>query len=195
MTRKGFTLIELLVVIAIIAILAAILFPVFAKARTAAQKTSCLSNEKQLQTAWLMYAGDYDNCATLCGMGANVFQRLAPYVKNTDVMRCSCDTHLIDHPNNYSYGYNHTAGGVDIDNIGDDVCNMVVFCDAYDPMGTVPMIAAANQVAPYSTMMGSTGKLDPRHEGLVAATFVDGHAKVEPVAQYVPSMFNKTWTP
>lgn len=57
---RGFTLIELLVVIAIIAILAAILFPVFARAREAARKSSCLSNEKNLGLAFLMYAQDYD---------------------------------------------------------------------------------------------------------------------------------------
>ena len=60
MKRSGFTLIELLVVIAIIAILAAILFPVFAKARAKAYQTSCLSNSKQLMLACLMYAGDWD---------------------------------------------------------------------------------------------------------------------------------------
>src|SRR2546421_9538539 len=59
-TKAGFTLIELLVVIAIIAILAAILFPVFAKAREAARKTSCTSNLKQISTAFLMYSQDYD---------------------------------------------------------------------------------------------------------------------------------------
>src|SRR5438093_11195852 len=59
-TWRGFTLIELLVVIAIIAILAAILFPVFAHAREKARQTSCLSNLKQLSGAMLMYAGDYD---------------------------------------------------------------------------------------------------------------------------------------
>lgn len=58
--RKAFTLIELLVVIAIIAILAAILFPVFAKARDRANAVSCLSNEKQIGTALMSYADDYD---------------------------------------------------------------------------------------------------------------------------------------
>src|SRR5438105_4390189 len=60
-TRRGFTLIELLVVIAIIAILAAILFPVFAKARARAQATTCGSDLKQFGNAFLMYASDYED--------------------------------------------------------------------------------------------------------------------------------------
>src|SRR5438067_2038436 len=63
--RKGFTLIELLVVIAIVAILAAILFPVFARAREAARKTSCQSNLRQLGTALAMYTQDYEGCYPL----------------------------------------------------------------------------------------------------------------------------------
>ena len=59
--KRGFTLIELLVVIAIIAILAAILFPVFAQAKEAAKKTHCISNTKQTCLACLMYAGDWDD--------------------------------------------------------------------------------------------------------------------------------------
>src|SRR5438270_7299810 len=58
--NRGFTLIELLVVIAIIAILAAILFPVFAQARDKARMTTCLSNLKQIGTGLMMYAEDYD---------------------------------------------------------------------------------------------------------------------------------------
>src|SRR5476649_2558116 len=65
--KRGFTLIELLVVIAIIAILAAILFPVFAQAKEAAKKTSCLSNLKQIGLASVMYEGDFDDIIPLAG--------------------------------------------------------------------------------------------------------------------------------
>lgn len=110
---SGFTLIELLVVIAIIAILAAILFPVFAKAREAARKASCASNLKQLATAVLMYASDYDQklpsagwnsgdvvggqqipSMTMCvNTGAtSVWNgQIIPYVKNRGVYHCPSD--------------------------------------------------------------------------------------------------------
>jgi prepilin-type N-terminal cleavage/methylation domain-containing protein/prepilin-type processing-associated H-X9-DG protein len=99
MKRTGFTLIELLVVIAIIAILAAILFPVFARAREQARKANCLSNLKQVGTAILMYAQDYDErvvpVATGTCPGANAFgwaDLLFPYVKNTKVFDCPSAT-------------------------------------------------------------------------------------------------------
>src|SRR5579864_1016576 len=99
-TRRGFTLIELLVVIAIIAILAAILFPVFAQAREKARQTSCLSNMKQIGLAAIMYVQDYDEeyspirVADITGPNGepdaiitwrNVIQ---PYIKNLDVFSC-----------------------------------------------------------------------------------------------------------
>ena len=67
--RKGFTLIELLVVIAIIAILAAILFPVFSKAREKARQASCLSNQKQIGLGMMMYIEDYDYTYPPCAQG------------------------------------------------------------------------------------------------------------------------------
>src|ERR1035437_5810752 len=98
--RLGFTLIELLVVIAIIAILAAILFPVFAKAREKARQTSCASNEKQLGLAFMQYAQDYDerfpcgyeqvNLPITYGLGWG--GEVYPYVKSTGVFTCASDT-------------------------------------------------------------------------------------------------------
>ncbi|MEZ0324769.1 MAG: DUF1559 domain-containing protein [Fimbriimonas sp.] len=87
MKRKGFTLIELLVVIAIIAILAAILFPVFAQAKEAAKKTVCISNQKQIGLGLMMYMGDFDDIfpQSQWGIGDNQVSWSAmiyPYVKN-----------------------------------------------------------------------------------------------------------------
>ena len=110
-TRRGFTLIELLVVIAIIAILAAILFPVFAQAREKARQTSCLSNMKQLGTAAMMYSQDYDETMPETGWqgpcsdpvtGAatdNFFSGVysfpiasQPYAKNYKILVCPSDS-------------------------------------------------------------------------------------------------------
>lgn len=100
-SRWGFTLIELLVVIAIIAILAAILFPVFAKAREAARKTSCTSNLRQLSTAMAMYRTDYDSAFPFGGWFAtgmdatNDWQNsIFPYVKNKGAYRCPSSTDI-----------------------------------------------------------------------------------------------------
>lgn len=76
--RRGFTLIELLVVIAIIAILAAILFPVFARARAKAKQSQCLSNVKQMQLGMIMYASDYDGVNPFSN---NWHSAIHPYVK------------------------------------------------------------------------------------------------------------------
>ncbi len=92
--RRGFTLIELLVVIAIIAILAAILFPVFAQAREKARQTSCSSNLKQIGTAIQMYVQDYDEMMPYLAynggntLGIHWFDSTMPYIKNEQVWRC-----------------------------------------------------------------------------------------------------------
>ncbi|RYG49232.1 prepilin-type N-terminal cleavage/methylation domain-containing protein [bacterium] len=100
--KRAFTLIELLVVIAIIAILAAILFPVFAQAKAAAKKTASLSNSKQLGLASIMYAGDQDD--TFCAQGQpnagnnwgwqmTWVMHTIPYMKNYDILRDQSDSH------------------------------------------------------------------------------------------------------
>ena len=93
--RRGFTLIELLVVIAIIAILAAILFPVFAKARERAKATTCINNEKQIGIALTQYASDYDEnfpperIPPNWGLGSPTWKdALDPLIKSKDVWVC-----------------------------------------------------------------------------------------------------------
>lgn len=102
--RRGFTLIELLVVIAIIAILAAILFPVFARAREKARQSSCLSNVKQLCTAALMYAQDYDDRLPFASnYGQYWYMVLQPYVKNSQLFVCPSKPR---DPLGYGWNYN-----------------------------------------------------------------------------------------
>ena len=104
--KKAFTLIELLVVIAIIAILAAILFPVFAQAKEAAKKSACLSNNKQMATAVHLYAGDYDDTVCQTSWESQLTTQpnnpggtyqihwtylMQPYIKNFNIFVCPSD--------------------------------------------------------------------------------------------------------
>ena len=95
--KHAFTLIELLVVIAIIAILAAILFPVFAQAKEAAKKTACLSNMKQISIGLMMYETDADdmNPPSQVGLGAQIVSwptLIQPYIKSDQVFSCPSAT-------------------------------------------------------------------------------------------------------
>ena len=121
-SKQGFTLIELLVVIAIIAILAAILFPVFARAREKARQTSCLSNARQIGLAVRMYIGDYDERfprhyfrAPDDNIVGSVITVVHPYVQNVDVWDCPSSARVTSRTSagnpsllgDYSYGWNY----------------------------------------------------------------------------------------
>jgi len=101
---QGFTLIELLVVIAIIAILAAILFPVFAQAREKARAISCLSNTKQIGLGEMMYVQDYDETFPIAWGGYGIwFTQIYPYVKNGAVPDPNYATNVQTNPNASPY--------------------------------------------------------------------------------------------
>ena len=197
---RGFTLIELLVVIAIIAILAAILFPVFAKAREAARKSSCISNSNQIGKGVMMYTQDYDECypmvrgggsapTTNCGAGASGTWRSAinPYLKNVQVFRCpsssvgnSGEDNLPAH-----YAWATTGGGVPQNNGfswgcgGSNSLAQVEF--PADTIGSVEWLNNGNPDA----CSGCTGSNFCNHSGTVVYGLLDGHTKaMKPVWAY-----------
>jgi prepilin-type N-terminal cleavage/methylation domain-containing protein/prepilin-type processing-associated H-X9-DG protein len=120
--RNGFTLIELLVVIAIIAILAAILFPVFAQAREKARAISCLSNLKQIGNAFMMYVQDYDekfpppvagdigsDPTCLLVQWPGYVRSLQAYIKNRQVLHCPSDGQATDGTGQQAQSYELNA--------------------------------------------------------------------------------------
>jgi prepilin-type N-terminal cleavage/methylation domain-containing protein/prepilin-type processing-associated H-X9-DG protein len=126
-SRSGFTLVELLVVIAIIAVLAAILFPVFAQVREKARQTMCLSNTRQMASSLMMYAQDYDEIfppVLSIQPGETYFyqiswmNRLQPYVRNIGLFLCPSSNHRntdwrtsADLLQNYAYSPSRTVTG------------------------------------------------------------------------------------
>ena len=195
--RRGFTLIELLVVIAIIAILAAILFPVFARAREKARQTSCLNNVRQLTTAALMYVQDYDEMffhryfpavSSITVGRVNWIDNsgnslLGPYIKNTHIAKCPSDPGLA-----YGYAYNGALSySVSLGKI-QSPADILIFVDdtwggriAYLPSsGGAPNLPnwGANFASP-ATAPFVWGQNTPygRHNNGVNVGFVDGHVK------------------
>lgn len=171
----GFTLIELLVVIAIIAVLAAILFPVFAQARGKARQSACISNLAQVSRAMLMYAGDHDEALPeeFSRAGYGYRESLQPYVANEAVFVCPQqpeDTHV-------SYGMPAwTAYAV----LWDKVASLAVLRDA----ATV-ILLAENWSSWYSsrdpvhwTSLWADGNIAwTRHNEGANYAFADGHVK------------------
>ncbi len=179
MTR-GFTLIELLVVIAIIAILAAILFPVFSRAREKARQASCMSNVKQLALAALMYTGDYDETLPMA-IGATpdgsqwwtILELLEPYVRNPQIARCpddprgSLDFTAFPGLGRYSYAWNKAV---------------FAHLPAYGPQGVImslPQIPLPAETTAFfdGRQVGVPVLTDHRHSDGANVSFLDGHAK------------------
>lgn len=189
--KHGFTLIELLVVIAIIAILAAILFPVFAKAREKARQTQCLSNLKQLGNAIEMYKQDYDESFP----GAYIYRgafgdisqlywwttNLQPYLKNLGILVCPsgsqglCCARPEDKGMKYSYTYNDEVGQWPAQGLSDAAAatpaTTLIMWDA--PWPECNSIAGSD--AGFNT--GGAGIVSYRHNDGFNGLFCDGHAK------------------
>lgn len=212
--RAGFTLIELLVVIAIIAILAAILFPVFARAREQARQTVCVSNSRQIGTALMLYSQDYDEklpwrqyrypqtnpaktafnlwyCQNGGDCSALFADMLMPYVKNYGIFSCPSDTgnwqNYDPRKQRLSYGVNAYAWGG---------------WDAGPGLAAIESPAEKVFLTESSLGLGSVAlwcfrapslnhQKDADHcnnkRGKLVVTFCDGHTKVYPLHGLVES--------
>ena len=170
--HRGFTLIELLVVIAIIAILAAILFPVFARAREKARQASCQSNEKELGIAFHMYAQDYDERMATSTPGATRWHmQIYPYIKNEQLFACPSESDMVFNAttNPYGGGYAYNWAGL----TGKSLAQIEYVAET---------ICVGDQKSPGDYRLkypgGATGiELSDRHNDGANILFVDGHVK------------------
>ena len=171
--RRGFTLIELLVVIAIIAILAAILFPVFAKAREKARQTGCLSNQRQIVTASMLYAQDHNETMPV---DSTVWSDLQ---LSGNVL--VCPTLGKKQPNGYVYDY--FISGQALGAIASPVTAMFCADGFTTSVATVPATRYPN------VSYDITNKdIDGRHDLKALVAYCDGH-----VALAVPSSINQEY--
>ena len=197
--QRGFTLIELLVVIAIIAILAAILFPVFAKAREKARQASCLSNIKQIALAGLMYLQDYDEkfpghgCVwnDPWGMSGRVppetcyAAKIYPYMKNLQIFKCPSDLDYAEpgrSDNAYGNNLRYIAGRANSSwncLIGQvrSPAETIWYADAERGYIRAPACCGVTTTTPLCTQAPTVDNIDWRHNEGANFAFVDGHAK------------------
>ncbi len=180
MRHRGFTLIELLVVIAIVAILAAILFPVFARAREKARQASCLSNVKQIGLATMMYVQDYDETYPAHRSGPTADYDwptpIVPYVKNGQLFACpsraSSWQHMLVGGQWLCYGYNcYYYRGRPQAQI-QDVVGTIMIADSNGDNRIGPDYAVHEARCP-----GSSNCLIAPHNETLNIAFGDGHAK------------------
>ncbi len=203
-SSSGFTLIELLVVIAIIALLAAILFPVFSRARENARKTSCLNNMKQIGLATMQYTQDYDESMvkiwTTYGPGnTNVMwwqDVLQPYMKSYQLVRCPSQnpssSYIVNRPAGFPNPLLTSYVG---NNVYTDAAGAAVLypplragsgvgrslADFEDPTGTIAFteVRIGNmEIFEWNqTDLGSAPRVDKRHLEGCNFVFSDGHVK------------------
>jgi len=196
-SRGGFTLIELLVVIAIIAILAAILFPVFARARENARKSNCASNVKQIGIGCTMYFQDYDECVLHYRQeapGDTSFlwrDKIAPYVKNVGVFTCPSARTEQGYGWNYRYLGVPGAGGT-----ASTAASSLAQITA--PSETV-MVGEANYAVVFNPWQTPVATLHDvytkyRHNDGTNLGFVDGHVKWFAKAKVLSTPENQLWT-
>ncbi|TSC92743.1 MAG: prepilin-type N-terminal cleavage/methylation domain [Candidatus Berkelbacteria bacterium Licking1014_85] len=202
MNKKGFTLIEMLIVITIIAILAAILFPVFARAREKARQASCQSNLKQIGLAMAMYEQDYDEQLPYSWLDTNGtvgyqpsdtqwVDMIMPYIKNQQLNVCP-SINSADQPisGKYSYGlnlafyYDIQIGYIQFNNPEGkcyseiaDPSGAILVCEVRTGYIARPVIVRGNYSAIYQL-----SDYSQRHSGGMNAVFCDGHVKWYPIS-------------
>jgi prepilin-type N-terminal cleavage/methylation domain-containing protein len=167
--RRGFTLIELLVVIAIIAILAAILFPVFAKAREKARQTKCLSNQRQIALACMMYAQDNDETLPT---SSNIWTSIG-----IDAKILVCPTTGDTQPIGYSY--NNFVSGEALGDV-DGPTSATLTMDGFT------YTSSASTSSPLQNTFYIEADLNKVHNGKAIESYVDGHVDI---ASYVRTSY------